>query len=166
MHLSQSVVLWQGRGGIQKIALFGKTSSQGKNSSNKQSQTTVHPYFKTRRSVNPKISRTLKVSSSAVAKTIKRYDKTGSHEDRHRKGRPRVTSAAEDKLIRVTSLKNGQLTAPQIADQINASQSSSNRHININCSVWISLHGQIAGKKPLLKDSSKKWLVGAKKHKQ
>ena len=35
--------------------------------------------------------RTLNVSSSAVAKNIKRYE-TGSHEDRHRKGRPRVTS--------------------------------------------------------------------------
>jgi transposase len=46
-------------------------------------------------------SRTLKVSSSAVAKTIKRYDETGSHEDHHRKGRSRVTSAAEDKFIRV-----------------------------------------------------------------
>jgi transposase len=53
-----------------------------------------------------KMSKTLKVSSSAVTKTIKRYDKTGSHEDHHRKGRPRVTSAAEDKLIRVTSLRN------------------------------------------------------------
>jgi DNA-binding MarR family transcriptional regulator len=31
------------------------------------------------------ISRILKVSSSAVAKTIKRYDETDSHEDRHRK---------------------------------------------------------------------------------
>ncbi|XP_064801196.1 COP9 signalosome complex subunit 8-like isoform X1 [Oncorhynchus masou masou] len=36
-----------------------------------------------------------------VAKTIKRYDETGSREDHHRKGRPRVTSAAEDKFIRV-----------------------------------------------------------------
>jgi len=34
------------------------------------------------------------LSPSAVAKTIKRYDETGSHEDRHRKGRPRVYSAA------------------------------------------------------------------------
>ena len=42
------------------------------------------------------ISRTLKVSSSAVAKTINRDDETGSLEDRHSKGRPRVTSAAED----------------------------------------------------------------------
>jgi transposase len=33
-----------------------------------------------------KISRILNVSSRAVAKTIKRYDETGSHEDRHRKG--------------------------------------------------------------------------------
>jgi transposase len=44
----------------------------------------------------------LKVSSSAVEKTIKRYDETGSHEYHHRKGRPIVTSAAEDKIIRVT----------------------------------------------------------------
>ena len=48
-----------------------------------------------------KMSRTLKVFSSAVTKTIKRYDETGSHEARHRKGRPRVTSATEDKFIRV-----------------------------------------------------------------
>jgi transposase len=47
----------------------------------------------------------LKVSSSAVAKTIKRYDEPGSHEDFHRKGRPRGTSVAEDKFIRVTSLR-------------------------------------------------------------
>jgi hypothetical protein len=36
-----------------------------------------------------------------------------------------VTSAADDKL---------ELTAPQISAQINPSQSSSNRHLNINCS--------------------------------
>jgi hypothetical protein len=52
------------------------------------------------------MSRTLKVPSSAAAKTIKRYDETGSHEDRHRKGRLRVTSAAEDQFIRVTNLRN------------------------------------------------------------
>jgi hypothetical protein len=45
------------------------------------------------------IRKTLNVSSSA--KNIKCYDETGSHEDRHRKGRPRVTSAAEDTFIRV-----------------------------------------------------------------
>jgi transposase len=49
---------------------------------------------------------TLKVSSTAVPKTIKRYDETGMSEASHRKGRPRVTSAVEDKFIRVTSLRN------------------------------------------------------------
>ena len=49
MCLNQSVVLWQGRGGIQKITLFGKRPSPyyGKNSSNKQREMTVHHYFKT-----------------------------------------------------------------------------------------------------------------------
>jgi len=61
-----------------------------------------------------KISRTLNVSPSAVAKNIKRYDETGSHEDRPRKGRPRATSVAEDKFIKITSLRNCRFTAPQI----------------------------------------------------
>jgi transposase len=69
-----------------------------------------------------KMSRTLKASTSAVAKTIKHSDETGSHEDCHRKGRPRVTSAAEEKFISVTSLRN--------CSPINASQSSSNRRIS------------------------------------
>ena len=104
-------------------------------------------------------------------KTIKRYDETGSHEDRPRKGRPRVTSAAEDKFIRVTSLRNRKLTAPQIRAQINATQSSSSRHISTStvqrrlCESG--LYGQIAAKKRLLRKSNKqKRLVWAKKHKE
>ena len=54
-----------------------------------------------------------KVSSSAVTKTIKRYDETSSHEDRHRNGRPKVTSAAEVEL---------ELPASEMAAQINASE--------------------------------------------
>jgi len=77
-----------------------------------------------------KISRTLNLFSSAVAKTIKRYDETGSHEDLLREGRPRVIYAAKDNLIRVTSLRNHKLTAPQIRAHINASQSSSSGHIS------------------------------------
>ena len=46
-----------------------------------------------------KISTTFKVSSSAVAKTIKYYDETGSHEDRHKNGRPKIISVAEHKFI-------------------------------------------------------------------
>ena len=118
-----------------------------------------------------KISRTLNVSSSAVAKTIKRYDETGSHEDRPRKGRPRVNSAAEDKFIRVTSLRNRQLTAPQIRAHINALQSSSSRHISTSTVQRrlreSGLHGGIAAKKPLLRmNNKKKRLAWAKKHKE
>ena len=117
-----------------------------------------------------KISRTLNVSS-AVAKTIKRYDETGSHEDRPRTGRPRVTSAAEDKFIRVTSLRNRQLTAPQIRAHINALQSSSSRHISTSTVQRrlreSGLHDGIAANKPLLrKNNKKKRLAWAKKHKE
>ena len=131
MHLSQLVVLWQGRGGIQKIALFGKwwCPYYEKNSSNKQRETTVHLRHEGQSIWT--ISRTLKVSSSAVAKTIKRYDETGSHVDRHRKIILRVTSAAEDKFIRVnctSGCSQNKCFRVQVTD------------IYINCSaetVWI-----------------------------
>ena len=101
MQLDQSVVLWQGRGGIQKIALFVKISNPyyGKNSSNKQRETPFHHYFKTWRSV---ISRTLKVSSSAVAKTIKLYDETGSWETPQENllDRVQITDTSQHQLFR------------------------------------------------------------------
>ena len=96
-------------GMVYRRALFVKRPSPnyGKNSSNKQRDTTVHHYYKRHEGQSIwKISRTLKVSSSAVTKTIKRNDETLSHEDRHRKGRPRFTSAAEDRFINVTNLRN------------------------------------------------------------
>ena len=82
----------------------------------------------TLRTEGQKIAKTLNVSPSAVAKTIKRYDETGLHEDCQVE-KTSVTSAAEDKLIRVTSVRNRKLTAPQIRAQMNAKQSSS-RHIS------------------------------------
>ena len=100
---------------------------------------TVHHDFKNWRSVSLE-NCTLNVYPTAVAKTVKCYDEIGSHEDCPRKETPRVTSAAEDKFIRITSLKNRKLTAPQIRAQINATQSSSSTHLYINCSeenAWI-----------------------------
>ena len=100
-----------------------------------------------------KMSRTLKANSSAITKTIKRYDKTGSHEDRHRKGRTRVTlelthsNYSSNKCFRV-----------QVTD------TSSTVHRRLRES---DLHGRIAAKKPLLKDTNnKKRLAWAKKHEQ
>ena len=116
-----------------------------------------------------KIGKTLKVSPSAVTKTIKRYKETGSHADRPRKGRPRVASAAEEKFIRVTSLRNRRLTAAQIREQVNATQSSSSRHISRTtvkrrlCESG--LHGRISARKPLLRTGNKqKRRVWAKEH--
>uniref|UniRef100_A0A096LRP3 Transposase IS30-like HTH domain-containing protein n=1 Tax=Poecilia formosa TaxID=48698 RepID=A0A096LRP3_POEFO len=87
-----------------------------------------------------KIGKTLKVIPSAVKET-------GSHEDRPRKGRPRVTSAAEDKFIRVTSLRNRRLTAARIRDQVNATQCSSSRHISATTvkRVWGGFAGDTVG---------------------
>ena len=109
------------------------------------------------------ISRTFKVSSSAVAKTIKRDDETGSHEDDLRKGRPRVPSAAEDKFIRVTSLRN---CRPNKC----FTEFKEQTHLNITVQMRLSesgLHDRIAAKKPLLKDTNKKKrLAWATKHEQ
>ena len=149
MHLSQSVVLWQ-------IALFDKRPSPyyGKNSSNKQRETTVHHYFKTRRSVNVEHFKKFEHFFKCSRKNYQELWQNGSYEDRHRKGRPTVTSAAEE------------LTAPKIAAQINASQSSSKRHISTS-TVQRRLHDRIAAKKPLVNDTNKKKrLAWAKKHDQ
>jgi hypothetical protein len=63
-----------------------------------------------------------------------------------------------------------ELPASEIAAQINASQSSSDRHISTSTVQRrlreLDLHGRIAAKKSLLKDTNKKRLAWAKKHKQ
>jgi hypothetical protein len=68
-------------------------------------------------------------------------------------------------LQRISSLE---LPASEIAAQINASQSSSNRHISTSTVQRrlreSGLHGRIAAKKPLLKDTNKKRFAWAKKH--
>lgn len=70
------------------------------------------------------IAKTLQVSVSAVAKTIKRVEETGTHEDRARSGRPKVTSESENKFIQGISLSEGQLSAPKIQAKLNAKRTS------------------------------------------
>ena len=101
MRLRQSVVLWQG------ITLFGKRPSTyyGNNSSNKQRGTTVH-YFKTWRSVNlenvKKCKSCFKFSRKKHQALWWNWLSLVTPQER----KTRVTSAAEDKFIRVTSLRN------------------------------------------------------------
>ena len=66
--------------------------------SKEQRETTVHHYFKTW-SVNAENVKNFESFFKCCCKTIKSYDETSSHEDRHRKGRPRVTFVAEDTFI-------------------------------------------------------------------
>ena len=100
-------------------------------------------------------------SLNAVAKTIQRYDETVSHEDLHRKGRPRVTSAAEDKFIKVTSLRN---YSPNKCFRVPVTDISTSTVQRRLCESG--LHGWITAKKPLLKDTNKKRLAWVKKHEQ
>ena len=88
-----------------KPYLVKPSPHNGKNSSNKQREMTVIITLRHEGHSIWNISSSLNVSSSAVAKPIKCYDETGSHEERHRNGRPRV-SFAEGTFIRVTSLRN------------------------------------------------------------
>ena len=84
----------------------------------------------------------------------------------------RTTTGKEDpELLLLQRISTLELTPPQIAAQIAASQSSGNRHISTSTVQRIlresGLNGRIAAKKPLLKDNNnKKRLVWAKKHKQ
>ena len=80
----------------------------------------------------------------------------------------RTATGKEDQelhlLQRISSLK-------LIATKINASQSSSNRHISTSTVQWrlreSGIHGRIAAKKPLREDTNrKKRLAWAKKHAQ
>ena len=71
----------------------------------------------------------------------------------------RTAAEKEDPELPMLQRENSlELTAPQIAAQINVSQSSSNRHISTStvqrrlCESG--LHGRIAAKKPLLKDTN------------
>lgn len=72
------------------------------------------------------IAKALQVSVSAVAKTIKRVQETGTYEDRARSGRPKATSELENKFIQVVSLQDGQnqLSAPKIQAKLNAKRNS------------------------------------------
>ena len=121
---------------------------------------TVHPYFKTWRSVNPKNVKNFESFFKCSRKTIKRYDETGSHEARHRN-----VDSELPLLQRISSLE---LPGSEIAAQKNASQSSSNRHISTSTVQRRlreqGLHDRIAAKK--MDTNKKKRITWAKKHKQ
>lgn len=112
------------------------------------------------------IARKLGISPKGVHYTLVRYRKTGSLSDRKRSGRPKVTSAAEDRFIVTTSKRNRRLTAPDITRELNKTR---NKKVSIstvkNRLSAAGLHGCLAVKKPLLRAiHKKKRLQWAKQH--
>ncbi|KAF7250787.1 Serine-protein kinase ATM, partial [Varanus komodoensis] len=65
-----------------------------------------------------KIARTLKLSCSMVAKTIQRFNRTGSTENRPRHGRPKKLSAHAQRHIQRLALGNRHMSAASIAAEV------------------------------------------------
>jgi hypothetical protein len=97
----------------------------------------------------------------SLKKTLMCFDETGSRGD---------STGKEDPELPLLQRISSELPASEIAAQTNALQSLSNRHISPSTVERrlreSGLCGQIAAKKPLLKDTNNKRLVWAKKHKQ
>ena len=61
------------------------------------------------------IARTLNCSRLTVSRLLSRYNQTGSTQDMPRSGRPRVTTAQEDRHLRTIHLRNRFLTTTSTA---------------------------------------------------
>ncbi len=65
-----------------------------------------------------KIAKTLKLSCSMVAKTIQRFNRTGSTQNRPRHGRPKKLSARAQRHIQRLCLGNRRMSAASIATEV------------------------------------------------
>ncbi len=65
-----------------------------------------------------KIAKTLKLSCSTVAKTIQRFNRTGSTQNRPRHGRPKKLSARAQRHIQRLCLGNRHMSAASIAAEV------------------------------------------------
>ena len=52
------------------------------------------------------VARTLNVNQSTISRLWNIFQQTGSTNDRHRSGRPRITTPGQDRFIRVFHLRN------------------------------------------------------------
>ncbi|CAI9594484.1 unnamed protein product [Staurois parvus] len=88
------------------------------------------------------IAKTLKLSCSTVAKTIQRFNMTGSIQNRPRHGRPKKLSARTQHHIQRLSLGNRHMSAASIAAEVveggSACQCSDHMpHTASNWSAWL-----------------------------
>ncbi len=103
-----------------------------------------------------KIAKTLKLSCSIVAKTIQRFNRTGSTQNKPRHGRPKKLSARAQHHIQRLYLGNRRMSAASIAAEVEqvGSQPVSAAHTLYTASNC--LHGCHPRRKPLPKMMHKK----------
>uniref|UniRef100_A0AAY5KBR2 Transposase Tc1-like domain-containing protein n=1 Tax=Esox lucius TaxID=8010 RepID=A0AAY5KBR2_ESOLU len=105
-----------------------------------------------------KIAKSLKLSCSTVAKTIQRYNRTGSTQNRPRHGRPKKLSARAQLHIQILSLGNRRMSAASIAAEIEGMGGQPVSAQTICRTLHqIGLHGYHPRRKPLLKKARKQF---------
>ncbi len=99
-----------------------------------------------------KIAKTLKLSCSTVAKTIQRFTRTGSTQNRPRHSQPKKLSARAQCYIQRLFLRNRRMSAASIAAEVegvggSACQWSDHMpHTASNWSVWLSSQKEASSK--------------------
>ncbi|KAK3521757.1 hypothetical protein QTP70_016231, partial [Hemibagrus guttatus] len=99
-----------------------------------------------------KISKTLKLSCSTVAKTIQRFNRTGSTQNRPQHGRPKQLSARAQHHTQRLALGNRRMRAASIAAEVEGVGGQPVSAQTIRCTLHqIDLHGCRPRRKPHLK---------------
>ena len=71
------------------------------------------------------------VSVATLSRLVRRYRETGDVKDRVRSGRPRITTAVEDRRIRLLSLRSRDKTATVIRDEIRVDRANPRHGLSV-----------------------------------
>ena len=95
-----------------------------------------------------KISKQTGVSRCAVQALLKKHKETGNVEDRRRSGRPRKLNAADEKHIKLISLRNRKMSSSVISSELAETSGTQVHTSTVRRSLARSgLHGRVAAKK-------------------
>ena len=109
------------------------------------------------------------VSVATLSRLVRRYRETGDVKDRVRSGRPRITTAVEDRRIRLLSLRSRDKPATVIRDEIRVDRANPRQGLSVQ-TVRNQLHNnglrsRKTAMKPLLNDGHKQArLTWARQH--
>lgn len=113
-----------------------------------------------------KIAKQMKHSRHAIQVTLKRYEETGSYENRPKSGRKRKTTARQDRYLERLSLQNRFKTPKKLVADLSANQgvSVSDRTVRRRLAE-VNLKSRKARRKPYLtQQQMKNRLLWAKKY--